>query len=211
LSLSLEQLERLGAFQALATDFNKKLNLYSRGSVKDFWERHILHSLTIGLRRFPPGARVVDWGSGGGLPGIPLAVLFPEVEFVLVDSVGKKMQAVQAMARRLGLANVDTWHGRAETWDGQAHYAVSRATAPLSEVWGWTRRVLTPLPTGDGEWRGGLLCLKGAVKEVEEAEYEGLAGTIEVVVHPLDGWLAGTVEEKLLVEVVASDASGATP
>ena len=103
----------------------------------------------------------MDWGTGGGLPVVPLAICFPEVSFTGVDAVGKKMQAVRAMARRLGLDNLELWHGRAEAWDGKAHYSISRATAPLTMLWGWHQRICTPLVSSDSDWKPGLVCLKG--------------------------------------------------
>ncbi len=160
-TLTEAQHDRLQHFQELALGFNRRLNLYSEASAEHFWQRHVLHSLALAVGPFPPGARVVDWGTGGGLPGLPLAVLFPESEFVLLDAVGKKIRAVQTMARRLGLDNVTAWHGRAEEWEGSTTHSVSRATSPLAVLWQWHARVAQPMETDAGAWPPGLYCLKG--------------------------------------------------
>ena len=152
---------------------NRHINLISREDEDAVFEHHILHCLSLAMKAFPAGSVVVDWGSGGGLPAIPLAVMFPEVLFVAVDAVAKKMQAVRAMARRLGLANVVAWHGRAEEYDGRADYSVSRAAAPLAVLWAWHQRVAasSSADTIDaGLWQRGLLCLKGGDLSAEKAE-----------------------------------------
>lgn len=180
------QRERLQRFQELALGFNAKLNLYSDASAEHFWQRHVLHSLALAVRPFPSGSRVVDWGTGGGLPGLPLAVLFPDVEFVLVDSVGKKIRAVQTMARRLGLGNVMAWHGRAEEWEGNATHSVSRATAPLATLWSWHERIARPTAASEAEaWPPGLFCLKGGDLEDEIAALTTIAPKLEVLRLPL--------------------------
>jgi 16S rRNA (guanine527-N7)-methyltransferase len=122
-----------------------------------------LHCLTLTVRDFPDGCTIVDWGTGGGLPAIPLAICEPEVTVVGVDSVGKKVRAVRTIARRLGLENCFTWNGRAEEWAGEAHYSVSRATAPLATLWRWHRRVAVSRDDAPGNdaWPPGLLALKG--------------------------------------------------
>lgn len=140
---------------------NRSVNLVSRASVDSIRSHHVAHSLTLALKRIPSGSVVVDWGTGGGLPGIPLAICFPDIEVVAVDSIGKKTRALEGIIREIGLDNATVWNGRAEEWDGKAHYAVSRATAGLDRLWSWTRRVLVGTESGDGEWRSGLLCLKG--------------------------------------------------
>jgi 16S rRNA (guanine527-N7)-methyltransferase len=156
------QREQLDAFAAELARVNRQVNLVSPATVPEIEERHLLHSLALAGRAFPPGAMVVDWGSGGGLPAIPLAIRFPETRFVAVDAVRKKTEAVRLFARRLGLDNLDVWNGRAEAWEGTAHYAVSRATAPLASLWGWFARVRAPLSdVPEGCWAPGLLCLKG--------------------------------------------------
>lgn len=146
---------------------NRTVNLVSRASIDTIRSHHVAHSLTLAMKRFPSGTRIVDWGTGGGLPGVLLAIAFPEVEVIAVDSIGKKTRALENIVREIGLENVVVWNGRAEEWNGRAHYAVSRATAPLDRLWAWTRRVLLPIEAGEGEWAGGLLSLKGGDLEPE--------------------------------------------
>ena len=168
-----EQEATLRQYGDLLLEINRHINLISREDEDAVFEHHILHCLSLSAKAFPAGSVVVDWGSGGGLPAIPLAVMFPEALFIAVDAVAKKMQAVRAMARRLGLANVVAWHGRAEEFDGRADYSVSRATAPLADLWGWHRRVALARSAESndaGLWRRGLLCLKGGDLGAEKAE-----------------------------------------
>lgn len=161
--LSDEQQEKLREFGALLVELNQNINLISREDEDAVFKHHILHCLSLTYRAFPSGSVVVDWGTGGGLPALPLAIAFPDVLFIGVDAVEKKTQAVRAMARRLGLDNVVSWHGRAESFDGRADYSVSRATAPLSELWSWHERVATSSvnKVEAGLWKPGLTCLKG--------------------------------------------------
>lgn len=158
-----DQEARLRHYEALLLEFNRPINLISREDEGAVFEHHILHCLSLTRKAFPAGSVVVDWGTGGGLPAIPLAIAFPEVLFVGVDAVGKKMKAVSAIARRLGLDNVVAWHGRAEAFDGRADYSVSRAAAPLSDLWSWHARIAVPSAESSdaGLWRRGLVCLKG--------------------------------------------------
>lgn len=162
--LSDAQRTALRAYAAELARVNRAFNLVAPSTVRDIPERHVRHSLAIAVRAFPDGAVVVDWGSGGGLPAVPLAVAFPGVQWVAVDAVGKKTEAVRLFARRLGLTNVTVWNGRAEAYAGPApHYAVSRATAPLADLWRWfdTARVPFDGEIPDACWAPGLVCLKG--------------------------------------------------
>ena len=138
------------------------MNLVAPKTVPEAEERHLIHSLALARKGFPARATVVDFGTGGGLPAVPLAIRFPDVQFVAVDAVRKKTEAVRLFARRLGLDNLGVWNGRAEEWDGTAHYAVSRATAPLTDLWGWFDRARQSLDTvPDDAWTPGLIALKG--------------------------------------------------
>ena len=161
--LTAKQKEKLEALEEHLLRFNQHVNLISPETEDAFRTQHLLHCLTLTVRDFPDGCTIVDWGTGGGLPAIPLAICYPQVTVVGVDSVGKKVRAVRTIARRLGLENCFTWNGRAEEWTGEAHYSVSRATAPLATLWQWHRRVAVDLeaPPREDEWQQGLLALKG--------------------------------------------------
>ena len=169
--LSDRQRDALAIYAAEMERLNQRVNLIARPATRADVARHVRHCLTLATRPFPDGATVVDWGSGGGLPAVPLAVAFPEVEVVAVDAVGKKTEAVKLFARRLELDNLSAWNGRAEAYDGPApHYSVSRATAPLATLWGWHQRVVRPLDdVPEGAWTPGLVCLKGGDLTAEVA------------------------------------------
>jgi len=186
-SLTAEQREQLDAFEEQLLRFNQRVNLVSPETEDAFRTRHLLHCLTLTARDFPAGCTVVDWGTGGGLPAIPLAICHPEVTVVGVDSVGKKSRAVRTIARRLGLDNCFTWNGRANEWPGEAHYSVSRATAPLADLWAWHRRVaVSPDESNDDAWPPGLLALKGGDLSGEIADLCASNSNVEVERHPLD-------------------------
>ncbi len=163
ISLSSAQRDTLAIYAAEVERLNQRVNLVARPATRADVARHVRHCLALATQPFPDGAVLVDWGSGGGLPAVPLAVAFPKVEVVAVDAVGKKTEAVKLFARRLGLDNLNVWNGRSEAYDGPApHYSVSRATAPLATLWSWHERVAQPLVgVPDGAWAPGLVCLKG--------------------------------------------------
>lgn len=188
--LTKPQLEQLEAFAALLREANRRLNLISRDTVATLEDRHLRHSLYLGWRAFPKTCRVVDWGSGGGLPAIPLAIRFPDVAFTAIDAVGKKVQAVRYMARRLGLDNLEAVHSRAEQWEGTAHFSVSRATAPLATLWGWHLRVFSPWTEaqGEGTWPQGLICLKGGDLRAERAALTAAAPNVRVEEYALEAF-----------------------
>jgi len=203
--LTAVQREQLDAFEEHLLRFNKRVNLISSKSERHFRTQHLLHCLTLTVRDVPAGCTIVDWGTGGGLPAIPLAICYPDVTVVGVDSVGKKGRAVRTMARRLGLDNCYSWTGRAEEWGGEAHYSVSRATAPLAELWQWHRRVAVelPEPPGEEEWPPGLLALKGGHLTDEVAALRDAAPGVEVERRPLESLLGrnGFFGEKEIVAV----------
>jgi 16S rRNA (guanine527-N7)-methyltransferase len=134
---------------------------------------------------------VVDWGSGGGLPAIPLAIVWPDIEILAVDSNGKKTRAVDLFCRRLGIKNCRSWHGRAEQAEGSFHYSVSRATAPLADLWQWHQRVETSPSNLEVEvpssnvWAPGLICLKGGDLQEEIRVMNHKFPDLETRVQPL--------------------------
>ncbi|MFH0894542.1 MAG: 16S rRNA (guanine(527)-N(7))-methyltransferase RsmG [Bacteroidota bacterium] len=159
--LTLAQKRQFGEMQALYEDWNSKINLISRNDMPFFYERHVLHSLAI-AKAFPieGGSRVIDVGTGGGFPGIPLAILYPSCHFTLMDSIGKKIRVVEAVAKSLMLDNVLCINGRVEEYKGlMFDTCVCRAVAPLAMLVGWTRKKCDE-----------LICLKGGDLKSEIAE-----------------------------------------
>ncbi|HJU45569.1 MAG TPA: 16S rRNA (guanine(527)-N(7))-methyltransferase RsmG [Chitinophagaceae bacterium] len=157
-----KQLEQLAALEELYKDWNSKINVISRKDIDSLYEKHVLHSLSIAaIADFKPGAEIVDIGTGGGFPGIPLAIFFPEVKFHLVDSIGKKLKVVEGVASAIGIGNVTTQHTRIEDIkDRKFDHVVSRAVAPLKDLWRWAKPVLKKKSSDPG-LPNGLICLKG--------------------------------------------------
>lgn len=155
-----EQLAKFAQLQYLYTEWNAKINVISRKDIENLEERHILHSLSIAkVISFKPGSKVMDVGTGGGFPGIPLAILFPETEFYLVDSIGKKILVVNAIAEALALSNVKGIHGRAETIKEPFDFIISRAVTTLPEFWRWVSRSFAKKSLHSTP--NGILYLKG--------------------------------------------------
>jgi 16S rRNA (guanine527-N7)-methyltransferase len=167
------QLEQLGALDELYKEWNSKINVISRKDIDHLYENHVLHSLAIAAAfELPPGSNVLDIGTGGGFPGIPLAIFFPEVNFLLADSINKKLTVVKEVAAAIGLTNISTRHTRVEDIkDRKFDYAVSRAVAPLKDLWYWARPVLHKRPSEANYPASGLICLKGGElgKEISES------------------------------------------
>ena len=190
-TLTDRQEKQLYAYEELLRKFNRRLNLVSPETVDEIWDLHIRHSLCVLRRSFPEGSAIVDWGTGGGLPAIPLAIARPDVTVYAVDSVGKKVRAVRTFARRLGLENLFGWNGRAEKWTGKAQYSVSRATAPLVDLWSWHERVYeSPEEVSESDWSPGLICLKGGdlSGEIRDLHEHSPAATVaEEQIQPLLG------------------------
>jgi len=165
------QTEQFGMLQSLYSEWNDKINVISRKDIDALYEKHILHSLAIAAWfDFIPGIEIIDIGTGGGFPGIPLAIFFPEVKFLLVDSIGKKIKVVKDIAEKTGLKNVETLHGRAEeVRNRKFDFAVSRAVAPLKDLWTWSKPLLKNERKLDG-FKNGLICLKGGDLSTEISE-----------------------------------------
>lgn len=158
------QTEQFAALEGLYQDWNQKINVISRKDIDSLYERHVLHSLSIAAAfSWVPGTSVIDIGCGGGFPGLPLAIFYPEVKFHLVDSIAKKLTVVRSIAESIGLRNLTTAHARAESIrDRKFDFAVSRAVAPLQELWSWSKPLLkSPNQTLAGNLAPGLICLKG--------------------------------------------------
>ena len=155
-----EQRQRFAALDALYRDWNSKINVISRKDIDNLYEHHILHSLGIAqIINFKPGTRVMDLGTGGGFPGIPLAIMFPEVHFHLVDSIGKKIRVCDDVRTALGLTNVTTEWTRAENLKEKYDFVVSRAVMPLADLVKLERKNIAP--KAQNAMPNGLICLKG--------------------------------------------------
>jgi 16S rRNA (guanine527-N7)-methyltransferase len=164
-----KQAGQFKALEELYKEWNAKINVISRKDIDSLYEKHVLHSLSIAaVFDFPAGMEIIDIGTGGGFPGVPLAIFFPEVKFHLVDSIGKKLKVIEAVAEIIGLNNITTQHTRAEEIKNRKFdFAVSRAVAPLKDLWRWSKPLLKKSefriesPGGDKVFKSGLICLKG--------------------------------------------------
>lgn len=164
--LTEKQREQFAALYDLYTDWNAKINVISRKDIVNLYEHHVLHSLGIAkVIHFKPGTKVLDLGTGGGFPGIPLAILFPEVQFHLVDSIGKKIKVATEIASSIGLTNVSLRHCRAEEEKQLFDFVVSRAVMPLTELVKAIRKNI--LKEQHNAFPNGLICLKGGELEHE--------------------------------------------
>lgn len=158
--LSSVQIEQFSKLAELYSFWNQQINVISRKDTENFYERHVLHSLGIAkVLNFKNGTKIMDVGTGGGFPGIPLAILFPECEFVLVDSIGKKIKVVNEVAAALGLSNVHGIHERAEKVEGTFDFIVSRAVTQMPEFIGWVKNKISK--TSKNVLPNGILYLKG--------------------------------------------------
>jgi 16S rRNA (guanine527-N7)-methyltransferase len=171
-TLEQSQCDKLQNLYPLYEEWNQRINLISRKDFEFFYERHVLHSLAIAkLVHFPDGSKILDAGTGGGFPGIPLAIIFPEVKFHLVDSIAKKINAVEDIAVQLKLLNVTVQCSRIENLQGRYNYIVSRAVAPLQQMLQWTSHL--PDHNRKIEPRPGILYLKGGdvAEELKNIEW----------------------------------------
>jgi len=169
------QLSQFEALKGLYEEWNEKINVISRKDIESLYEKHILHSLSIAAAfDFAAGLEIIDLGTGGGFPGIPLAIFFPEVKFHLVDSIAKKLKVVEEVAKATGIKNITTQHTRVEEIKNRKFdVVVSRAVAPLKDLWRWGKPLLKSRESGvDSRKSGqGLICLKGGdlAKEIQES------------------------------------------
>lgn len=158
------QIEQFTKLEGLYKEWNEKINVISRKDIDSLYEKHVLHSLSIAAAfDFADGAEIIDLGTGGGFPGIPLAIFFPQVKFHLVDSIAKKLKVVEAVAEGVGLKNVTTEHSRIENIKNRKFdFVVSRAVAPLKDLWTWSKPILKKDSIKmHPNQKPGLICLKG--------------------------------------------------
>ncbi len=159
-NLSNNQIMQFSKLKDLYMDWNSKINVVSRKDIDELTIRHVLHSLGIAkVQEFKPKSNVLDIGTGGGFPGIPLAIMFPESNFYLVDSIGKKIKVVQEIVDELGLKNVKAEHIRAEEVKGRFDFIVSRAVTKMDDFVKWTRKKIAKKQ--NHELKNGILYLKG--------------------------------------------------
>ncbi len=166
------QISQFTALGQVYQEWNEKINVISRKDIDSLYERHVLHSLAIAaVFKFTRGTEIIDIGTGGGFPGIPLSIFFPDVQFHLVDSIGKKIKVVDEVVKALQLKNVTTQHIRAEEIKNRKFdFAVSRAVAPLKDLWQWSNPLLSKKKKTD-DFKNGLICMKGGdlTQEIRES------------------------------------------
>ena len=185
--LTAEQQRQFEALDALYRDWNAKINVISRKDIDNIYEHHVLHSLAIAkVIRFRPGTRILDFGTGGGFPGIPLAILFPDCEFHLIDGTGKKIRVAQEVSQAIGLTNCHPKHMRGEDEKGQYDFVVSRAVMPLPDLVKIVRKNIArpqknALPNG-------ILCLKGGDLQAETNPFHNIIETTEISTFFHEEW-----------------------
>ncbi|MEP0369211.1 MAG: 16S rRNA (guanine(527)-N(7))-methyltransferase RsmG [Cyclobacteriaceae bacterium] len=173
--LTTEQKKQFDALGHLYAEWNDKINVISRKDIEELYERHVLHSLAIArFGQFPDGSHILDIGTGGGFPGIPLAIFFPNCQFYLVDSIAKKIKVVNEVAQAIGLTNLKAEHQRAEKVKSKFDYIVSRAVARTKQLTNWTNHLIK---TNMEDFSSGYILLKGGdlkeeLKEVKRKYQE---------------------------------------
>ena len=193
--LSETQKEQFAKLQALYEDWNQKINVISRKDIDNLYEHHVLHSLAIAKAiRFKKGTKILDFGCGGGFPGIPLAILFPECSFRMIDGTGKKIKVVNAVAEACGLKNVDAQHLRGEDEKGKYDFVVSRAVMPLPNMMKIVRKNIST--KHQNALPNGVFCLKGGDLTEELKPYINVVEEITLDTFFDEDWFK---EEKKLI------------
>ena len=193
--LTARQQEQIEALDALYHEWNVKINVISRKDIDQLYEHHVLHSLAIAkVIRFRPGTRILDFGTGGGFPGIPLAILFPDCEFQLIDGTGKKIRVAQEVSQAIGLSNCHPKHLRGEDEKGQYDFVVSRAVMPLPDLVKIVRKNIIRQQRGAkanavaNALPNGILCLKGGSLQAETNPFRHIVETTEISTFFHEEW-----------------------
>jgi len=196
--LSARQREQIEALDSLYHEWNEKINVISRKDIDNLYEHHVLHSLAIAKTiRFRPGTSILDFGTGGGFPGIPLAILFPDCEFKLIDGTGKKIRVAQEISQAIGLTNCHAEHLRGEDEKGQYHFIVSRAVMPLPDLVKIVRKNIVRQQRGikddtvNNALPNGILCLKGGDLQAETQPFRNIIETTDISTLFDEEWFQG--------------------
>lgn len=185
--LTEEQQRQLEALDTLYRDWNAKINVISRKDIDNLYEHHVLHSMAIAkMIRFRPGTKILDFGTGGGFPGIPLAILFPECDFKLIDGTGKKIRVAQEVSDAIGLRNCHPVHLRGEEEKGKYDFIVSRAVMPLPDLYNMMRKNIAKeqrnaLPNG-------IICLKGGDLQEEIRPFRNIVEISDISTFFSEEW-----------------------
>jgi 16S rRNA (guanine527-N7)-methyltransferase len=180
--LTERQLQQLQMLDDLYREWNAKINVISRKDIDNLYEHHVLHSLAIAKAiTFRPGTEILDFGTGGGFPGIPLAILFPECHFKLIDGTGKKIRVAQEVATAIGLENCQPEHLRGEDEKGRYDFVVSRAVMPLPDLVNIVRKNISK--TNRNVLPNGVICLKGGELQAETQPFRKVVET-----NPISNW-----------------------
>lgn len=178
-SLNDTQLQQFAVLGELYRDWNTKINVISRKDIDQLYQHHVLHSLAIAkIINFRPGTRILDFGTGGGFPGVPLSILFPECQFKLIDGTGKKIRVAQEVCNAIGLKNCAPTHLRGEDEKDKYDFIVSRAVMPLPDLVKLMRKNISK--TSQNALPNGVLCLKGGNLQAELQPYHKIVETTEI-------------------------------
>lgn len=186
-SISDRQKEQIEALYSLYFDWNAKINVISRKDIENLYEHHVLHSLAIAKAiSFRPGTRILDFGTGGGFPGIPLAIMFPECEFKLIDGTGKKIRVAQEVSQAIGLKNCHPEHLRGEDEKGLYDFVVSRAVMPLPDLVKIVRKNISH--EQKNSLPNGVFCLKGGDLQAETQPFHKIVETTDISLFFHEEW-----------------------
>ncbi len=185
--LTAEQKEQFAALDALYHEWNEKINVISRKDIDNLYEHHVLHSLAIGrFIHFKPSSQILDFGTGGGFPGVPLSILFPDCEFKLIDGTGKKIRVAQEVCNAIGLKNCHPEHLRGEDEKGKYDFVVSRAVMPLYDLLKIVRKNIAKEQRN--AMPNGVICLKGGDLQAETQPFRKIVESTELSTYFEEEW-----------------------